>query len=52
MERRRARRPERHVEYTNTELMFAGFTPPHHGKTGLTRAQAEVDLDDGGEIGS
>jgi uncharacterized protein len=30
-------------EYTNTELMFAGFTQPHNGKTGLTREQAEVD---------
>src|SRR5512145_919544 len=31
-------------EYTNTELMFAGFKQPHNGKTGLTREQAEVDM--------
>ncbi len=31
-------------EYTNNELMFAGFKEPHNGKTGLTRAQAEVDM--------
>ncbi len=31
-------------EYTNTELMFAGFTQPHNGPAGLTRAQAETDL--------
>ncbi len=31
-------------EYTNTELMFAGFKQPHNGKAGLTREQAEVDM--------
>ncbi len=31
-------------EYTNTELMFPGFTQPHNGKTGLTREQAEIDM--------
>jgi secreted PhoX family phosphatase len=31
-------------EYCNTELMFAGFTQPHNGKTGLTREQAEIDM--------
>jgi len=30
-------------EYTNTELMFAGFKEPNNGATGLTRAQADVD---------
>jgi hypothetical protein len=31
-------------EYTNTELMFAGFKQPHNGPAGLTRVQCEVDL--------
>jgi secreted PhoX family phosphatase len=30
-------------EYTNTELMFAGFTKPHNPPFGLTRGQADVD---------
>jgi secreted PhoX family phosphatase len=30
-------------EYTNTELMYAGFKEPNNGATGLTRAQMAID---------